>query len=122
MFLLVLGIVIFIGIHLVPTNSSLRERLVEQLGVQKYKGLYALIALLGLIVIIFGKAYAPFIHLWQPPLWGRHLAMAVMPFAFYFLAAANMPSNIKRFTRHPMLWGSRFGRQFICWQMEISLL
>ncbi len=28
-----------------------------------------------------------------------------MPLAFILLTAAHMPTNIKRFTRHPMLWG-----------------
>jgi len=68
MWLLILGIVVFIAIHLVPANPPLRTRLIEQWGEKKYKGVFSLVALVGLILIIVGKAYAPFHHLWQPPL------------------------------------------------------
>lgn len=105
MLILILGILVFIGIHLLPTFSSLRERLLAQWGEKRYKGLFSLVSFIGLILIIIGKADAPFVHLWAPPIWGRHLSLTLMPFAFMLFAAANMPTNIKRFTPHPMLWG-----------------
>ncbi|MBF0276160.1 MAG: NnrU family protein [SAR324 cluster bacterium] len=105
MLLLILGIAVFVAIHLIPAKPSLRNQWIEQWGEKKYRALFALASFVGLILIIVGKSNASFIPLWNPPVWGRHLAMTLMPLAFYLLAAAHMPSNIKRITRHPMLWG-----------------
>jgi uncharacterized membrane protein len=105
MTILILGLIIFISIHLLPAFSSVRTRLVKKFGEKRYKGLYSLVAATGLIVIIVGMIYRDFVHLWIPPVWGRHAAMTLMLPAIILLVAADVPSNIKRFTRHPMLWG-----------------
>lgn len=104
MALLVVGLVLFIGIHSLPSFIGLRNALVRRLTFNGYQGLFSLIALAGLLLIIVGKARADFIPLWDPPNWGRHAAMALTLPAFILLSAAYLPSNIKRFTRHPMLW------------------
>lgn len=103
--ILISGIVIFFGIHLLPGMVSLRRNLVDRLGDKVYQGVYALIALAGFVLIIYGKSIAEFQHLWRPPGWGIRVAPVLMVLAFVSLAAAYMPSNLKRFTRHPMLWG-----------------
>ena len=105
MFILILGIGIFVGVHLVPTLVSLRQQVIIRWGVGTYKKIFAVIALTGLVLIVIGKSRADFYPLWQPPAWGRNAALVLMAPAFIFLAAANMPSNIKRWIRHPMLWG-----------------
>lgn len=105
MFFLILGVIILIGIHLVPTFSSLRNGLVHRLGEGPYKGVFSVVALLGLVLMIVGKASADLVPLWQPPIWGGQTAPLIMLFAFMLIAAAYLPSNVKRFTRHPMLWG-----------------
>lgn len=105
MFLLVLGVVVLAGIHLLPSFSFLRNGLVNRLGEGPYKGVFGVVAFLGLVLIIVGKANADFVPLWQPPVWGRHVAPVIMLLAFMLLSAAYLPSNVKRFTRHPMLWG-----------------
>lgn len=105
MILLILGIFVFVGIHLVPSFPTLRLQLIDRFGANGYKGGFAAIAFAGLILLIVGKAYAEFIPVWTPAPWGRHLAMSLMPFAFILLVAAYMPSNVKRLTAHPMLMG-----------------
>lgn len=105
MTLLVIGLIVFIGIHSLPMFSGLRQALVSRLELKGYKLLFSGVAALGLILIIIGKAKADFVHVYTPPSWGRHPAMLLMLFAFILLPAAHMPGNIKRFTRHPMLWG-----------------
>lgn len=105
MALLVLGLLLFLGFHSLPMIGTVRQRLVERFGLKAYKGLFSLLSLAGFVLIIFGKARAPFVPLWDAPEWGRHAAMGIMPFAFILLMGAYIPSNIKRFTRHPMLWG-----------------
>ncbi len=103
--LLVVGVVILVGIHLVPSVTALRQRLVQSLGENTYKGVFSVIALLGLGLMVVGKGMAEFVPVWQPPVWGKDVAPLIMPAAFVLLAAAYLPTNIKRVTRHPMLWG-----------------
>ncbi len=103
--LLMLGIVLFIGVHLLPSFVSARRAVMERLGPGAYKGLFSLLSLAGLVLMVVGQYRADFQPLWQPPAWGRNAALVLLLPAFVLLAAANMPSNIKRYTRHPMLWG-----------------
>lgn len=105
MALLIAGIVIFLGIHLVPSFPSLRNTFRELVGANPYRGLFSLVALTGLILIIVGMGRAPQVHLWTPPAWGRQVALYAMPVALTLFVGAYIPSNLKRFTRHPMLWG-----------------
>ena len=105
MYLLLLGLVIFIGIHLVPSCTGLRRGLINRFGEKTYKGIFAIIAILGIVIITIGKSHAPYIHIWEPPVWGRDASYVFMLFAFILVTAAYLPCNIRRFTRHPMLWG-----------------
>jgi uncharacterized membrane protein len=79
--------------------------LIEKYGERRYKCFYSLIAGIGLIVIIVGMFHRDFVHLWIHPIWGRHATLTLMLPSVILLVAADMRSNIKRFTRHPMLWG-----------------
>lgn len=108
MVLLSSGIVVFVGIHLVPTFPKFRKMLVQQMSENPYKGVFSLIAAIGLGLIIWGKANAVFIPLWNPPVWGRHLTMGFMLFSMISMAAVYLPTNLKRLTRHPMLWSVTF--------------
>jgi uncharacterized membrane protein len=103
--ILVAGLIIFLGVHLLPTFSRLRNRLVEKFGENRYKLFYSLVAAVGLIVIIIGMSYRDFVYLWNPPAWGRYVTIVLMLPAVLFLVASDAPSNIKRFFRHPMLIG-----------------
>jgi uncharacterized membrane protein len=103
MTLLITGLVLFLGLHLLPTAPALRAGLVARLGAMPYKILFSVASLAAFAVLVAGKAQAPFVDLWQPPSWGRHLTMLLMLFAFIMLVAAYVPSNIRRRLRHPML-------------------
>ena len=105
MFVLLLGMVIFFSVHLVPTFAELRERLVAWKGEPVYLICYSLAAALGFALIILGKATAAHVTLWDLPKWVSHLTLTAMLPAFILLAAAYIPNNLKRFIRHPFLWG-----------------
>lgn len=100
-----IGLLIFFGIHLLPSITGLRQVLVNRLGELPYKGLYALISLTGFTLIIIGKINTVHLPVWDPPAWGVYVTFSIMPLAFILVVAANLPGNIKRYTRHPMLWG-----------------
>lgn len=105
MTLLIAGLALFIGIHLLPTFEPLRDSLADKLGANAYRGVFSLLALAGLVLIVIGKGRAGFEPVYQPPSWGRLAPAILMLPALILLPAANMPTNIKRYTRHPMLWG-----------------
>jgi len=105
MALLVAGVLVFVGAHLLPSFPRVRGGLRERLGVGPYMGFFSLTALTGLILVIVGMGRAPFVVVWTPPSWGRQVAIYAMPVALTLLIGAYMPSNLKRFVRHPMLLG-----------------
>jgi uncharacterized membrane protein len=106
MTLLVLGLTLFLGIHLLPSVPVWREVLVARLGAKAYRGLFALVSFLGFGLIIYGKSHAPYVHGFFPPPWGRHLTLTLMLLSAIALAAIYLPTNLKRFTPHPMLWST----------------
>jgi uncharacterized membrane protein len=109
MLLLIVGIVIFLGVHTLTTFRATRARLIARFGLGAFKGVYSLAAMAGFVLIIlgFGRYRTDdWIQLWVPPDWTRHLAVALMWFAFVALASAGpRPGRIKGWLRHPMLVG-----------------
>lgn len=105
---LIFGLCVFFGIHLLPTFPALRRGLFERLGEGSYKGVFSLLALIGLILTAVGMRERDIITIWEPPIFLSHLNLVLMLPVFILLAAAYMPCNMKRFTRHPMLWGVTF--------------
>jgi len=103
--ILLLGTTIFFGVHLVPSFVNFRAKIINRIGEAKFKGLYSITALIGLILIIYGKSEAEYVSIWEPTIWSRHVVIVTMLFTFYLFAAADMKSNIKRYIRHPMLLG-----------------
>jgi uncharacterized membrane protein len=108
MIILILGIALFFGMHLVPSFPTTRQTLINRFGTNRYKSAYSIIAVIGLTLIIFGKSQAEYIPIWQPGLLAFQIAPYIILLGFIISNAMYMPSNIKRFTRHPMLWGVAF--------------
>ena len=104
MYILIVGMIVFVGIHMLPSIPGLRERLVATIGLAPYKGGFALIALAGLGLIVYGKSTAGFVAIWQPP-FPHAVAAALILLGFLIAPATAIPSNFRRFTRHPLLWG-----------------
>jgi len=108
MTVLILGLVLFLGMHSVRIVAGpLRDaQVVARPGL--WKGLYSLVSAVGLGLIIWGwMLYRPAAPvLYDPPVWGRHLAMALVWPAFILLAGSNGPvGKIKAAVQHPMLIG-----------------
>jgi uncharacterized membrane protein len=103
MTLLIVGIIVFLGLHLLPTVADLRARLVSRLGEGGYKAAFSLLSLASLALLIYGFATAPVVQLWSPPAWTRWLAIVLMLPAFIFLVAAYVPGRIRERLKHPFL-------------------
>src|SRR5262249_12196082 len=103
MTLLIVAIAVFFGIHLVPTMTALRDRLIGRLGETGYRAVFALLSTAGLILLIYTFAKAPVVTVWSPPAWTRWVAVVLMLPAFIFLVAAYVPGRIKERLKHPFL-------------------
>src|SRR5580700_6111765 len=104
----VLGLVIFLGAHVFVTMRDERASLVARLGEWPYRGLFSLVATVGIVLIAYGFASyraAGMIMVWNPPAWTRHIVVVLMWPASIMISAAYIPGNIKRIFKHPMLVG-----------------
>ncbi|OGB19636.1 MAG: NnrU family protein [Burkholderiales bacterium RIFCSPHIGHO2_12_FULL_67_38] len=103
---LVLGLVLFLGVHTVSIVSPTgRNQLAQRMGEPTFKGLYALVAFVGLGLIVWGYGLAreaP-VLLYAMPAGFRHLAALLMLPVFVLLFAAYLPGRIRSVTKHPML-------------------
>lgn len=106
---LVLGLVIFLGVHSVRIFAEdWRTAMVARLGANGWKGVYSLASIVGLALIVvgFGAARADPVLLWVPPIWTRHLASLLNLVALVLLVAAYVPGNhLKARLKHPMVLG-----------------
>jgi len=106
MIFLIIGLVMFLGIHSIRLIPGGRDAMISGFGPGGFKVLYSLISVVGLGLIIFGKIQAhPSDLLWVAPEWGRTVALFAVPVALVLLISANTPSHIRRFVQHPMLIG-----------------
>jgi uncharacterized membrane protein len=108
MALLIGGLILFIGVHLVPTRPALRSALVDRIGEGAYKGLFSLVSAVGLVLLVFGYGQMQGLgrgnpQLWIPAAWSKHLAFLLMLPAMILLVAAYVPSRIRTAVRHPLL-------------------
>lgn len=109
MTLLILGLVLFLGVHSARVFAEdWRSRFIAQRGEKAWKGAYSVISIVGFVLIVYGYGQARLepVVLWTSPVWVRHLASLLTLLAFVLLAAAYVPRNtIKARLRHPMVLG-----------------
>lgn len=105
--MLVLGLVLFLGVHSTRiVAEGWRTAMIRQLGEATWKGLYALLSAVGLGLVVwgFGLARQQPVEMWWPPSFMRHVAWLLTLVAFVLLAAAYVPRNaIKARLHHPMV-------------------
>jgi uncharacterized membrane protein len=109
MALLIAGLIVFLGVHSVRIFADdWRAAQIARIGPTVWKGGYALLSLIGLVLIVYGYGLArqtPIV-LYTAPLWTRHLAALLTLVAFVMIAAAYVPgTRIKAKIRHPMVAG-----------------
>jgi uncharacterized membrane protein len=106
---LILGLVLFLGVHSVRVVAEdWRTGVRARMGENAYKGLYSVLSIAGFALIVwgYGQARQQPVPLWLPPLWTRHLAALLTLPAFVLLVAAYVPGNsLKTRLRHPMVLG-----------------
>ncbi len=109
MTLLVLGLVLFLGIHSVAIVAPAWRDAQAARNEKAWKGVYALVSLVGFVLLVYGYGLArqsPLV-LYTPPAGMRHLVMLLMLPVFPLLLAAYLPGRIKTLTKHPMLLATK---------------
>ncbi len=109
MAVLIIGLVIFLGIHSVRIVAEpWRRAQIEKRGEKGWKRVFSVVSGIGLVLIIWGYGIArrqP-VAVWTPPVWAPHLAAPLTALAFILFPAAHVPGNhFKALFRHPMVAG-----------------
>ena len=105
MTLLILGLVLFLGIHSVSIVAPAWRDAMAARNELAWKGGYALVAIAGFVLLVYGYGLArqaPTV-LYTPPAGLRHLALLLLLPGFPLVFAAYLPGRIKAATKHPML-------------------
>ena len=105
---LVLGLVIFLGLHSIRILADpLRAQAIARLGQNGWRGAYSLLSAIGFVLIVWGFAVARFSapQLWTPLPGARHLTIFLMLVSMLLLAAYIFKqSHIAVAVHHPMVW------------------
>jgi uncharacterized membrane protein len=115
---LVVGLVLFLGTHLLTTQRALRTDLIARFGANGYKGLYSVASIAGFVLLVYGYgSYRAdgYIDIWTPPKALTHVAYLLL-LPVFVLLAAQRPSWIKTRVRHPMLLAIK------CWALAHLLV
>jgi uncharacterized membrane protein len=109
MAILILGLLIFLGVHSVRiVADGWRSAQISRHGAQTWKLGYTVLSLAGFALLLWGfglaRQHAPV--LWNPPVALRHFSALLTLMAFVLLAAAYVPRNsFKARLHHPMVIG-----------------
>jgi uncharacterized membrane protein len=105
---MIVGLVLFLGVHTLTTQRDLRARLIKEMGEGGYKIAYTLVSLAGFALIVWGFAHyraTGWIEIWSPPRALKHLNTALMLPAVILVVAAYLRGRIYTAVKHPMLAG-----------------
>src|SRR6202167_2681118 len=105
---MILGLVLFLGVHALTTRRALRARLIAAWGEGGYKSGYSVVSLLGLVLIVWGFAdyrAAGMWQVWTPPAVLKHVTVALMLPAVILVVASYIRGRIYLAVKHPMLAG-----------------
>ena len=100
------GLVLFLGVHSVSIVAPRwRDAQVARMGERAWKGVYTVVAIVGLVLLVWGYGLArqaPVV-LYTPPRALHHLALLLLVPVFPLLIAPYFPGRISAAARHPML-------------------
>lgn len=111
MSILIVGLLIFLGVHSLRIfAAAFCQRVQANLGMTTWKVVFALISIVGFVLIVWGFSLArqqP-VLLYAPPRAFKHANALFTLIAFILVAAAYIPHNhIKEKIGHPMLAGTK---------------
>lgn len=106
MTILVVGLIVFLGIHSISIFATeFRDRTAARMGAGPWRGIYSLISLAGFVLLVWGYGLArrePVV-LYSPPFWTHYVTAVLMLPVFPMIFAPYLPGRIKASLKHPML-------------------
>jgi uncharacterized membrane protein len=108
LWVMIAGLVVFLGAHTLTTQRELRARIIASTGEGTYKILYSLVSAVGLALIVWGFARyraTGWIDVWNPPVAMKHITVALMLPAVIMVVASYIRGRIYTTLKHPMLAG-----------------
>ena len=109
MLMLVLGLLLFVGVHSVGIVAyDWRIHCQTRIGREFWKLGFTVISITGFILLVYGYAQTRTVpvYIFEPYLWTRQLALPLNWFALILISAAYIPGNhFKQKLGHPMYAG-----------------
>ena len=111
---MILGLALFLGVHTLPAQRELRARAIAAMGEGGYKIAYALVSVLGIVLIAWGFAHyraAGMIDVWGGSVSPKtlvilkHVTVGLMLPAVILVVASYLRGHIYKMLKHPMLSG-----------------
>ena len=107
MALLIFGLILFIGIHLLRVLvPGFRQSMIDRFGRPAWSAIYSVASIIALVVLVYGfdVARGDTGMLYSPPVWTAHIAVTLMLFATICLIAGFLPAGqIATKSKHPMV-------------------
>ncbi len=103
---LILGLVVFFGVHSISMLAlGWRNRVAERLGARAWQGIYSVIALIGFYLIVagYGAVRSSAAVLYATPPAFRYVAALLMLPVFTLALASVFSGRIRARTQHPLL-------------------
>jgi uncharacterized membrane protein len=103
MTLLILGLVLFLGVHSTRIFADgWRTATIARIGEKPWKGVYSVLSIAAFVLLVWGymRARQNPVLLWTPPAGMRHVAALLMVPAFMLFVAAYVPRNWFRAKLH----------------------
>ncbi len=103
MLILVLGLVLFLGVHSTRIFAGgWRAATIARIGALPWKGAYALVSIIGFVILVIGfkMARQESLVLYVTPAWMKHLTAVLMMVAFVLFFAAYVPRNWFKWKLH----------------------
>ena len=105
---MILGLVLFLGVHTLTTQREMRAGVVASMGEGGYKIAYTIASVAGLALVTWGFANyraTGWIDVWNPPTAMKHVTVALMLPAIILVVASYIRGRIYTTLKHPMLAG-----------------
>jgi uncharacterized membrane protein len=108
---LILGLVVFLGVHSVSIVApTWRDATAARMGERAWRGVYSLISIASFVLLIWGYGVARLspVTLYAPPAALRWATALLMLPVFPLLFSAYFPGRISAALKHPMLAAVKF--------------
>src|SRR3954469_5208537 len=105
---MILGLIVFFGVHTLTIQRKLRAQVIAATGEGGYKIGYSLASFAGLALIVWGFATyraTGWIDVWNPPTALKHITVGLMLPAVIMVVASYIRGRIYTTLKHPMLTG-----------------